>query len=567
MKTIQTLMESTNPYKTLMTEAAKLASKWEATGLLKDLGEIDKNNMSLMLENQLKQLIVESGNVTGGGVAGGSFRAGQGEQWAGIALPLVRKVFGMISAKDFVSVQPMNLPSGLVFYLDFKYGTAQPGIPAYENASVYGDLSSSYAQGFDHGLAGNGVGGLYGGGRFAYSTNWASSSLLLSGTVAPPTAGVTCTVLAVSDLLAAVQYDSAVSKSLAASFSAFSTVAVSTIALPNADTEAVRAFQLLSGSGAAAANYLPLFTTFDPTTQVVTFLTTIADTQWSTGSVKYQKQPVDNARGDFEDGNAVLNTQNNDPITIPEFKVDMRSEAIVAKTKKFKAQWTPEFSQDLNAYQNLDAEAELTSMMSEYVSMEIDMEILDMLIENAPITEFWSARNNEQWNGAGFTQTSATTGGFYNTQGGWFQTLGTKVQKVSNEIHRRTLRGGANFMVVSPTVATILESIPGYAANTDGSSMGKGFAFGVQKVGALNSRFTVYKNPYFTENIILMGYKGSQFLETGAVYAPYIPLIMTPLVYDPETFTPRKGLMTRYAKKMVRPEYYAKIRVSGLETL
>lgn len=562
MKTIQTLMESTNPYKTLMSEAAKLASKWEKTGLLKDLGEIDKNNMSLMLENQLKQLIVES-NTTGGGVAGSSFSAGTGEQWAGIALPLVRKVFGMISAKDFVSVQPMSLPSGLVFFLDFKYGTAQPGIPAYQNASVYGDLSSSYAQGFDHGIAGNGVGGLYGGGRFAYSTNWASSSLLTSGTVS----STQTTVLAVTDLLAAVQYDSAVSKSLAASFTNFSTVAVSASALPNMDTEGVRAFQLLSGSGAAAANYLPLFTTYNDTTKVVTFLTTIANTQWSTGSVKYQKQTVDNARGDFEDGQTVLNPQNNDPITIPEFNVDMRSEPIVAKTKKFKAQWTPEFSQDLNAYQNLDAEAELTSMMSEYVSMEIDMEILDMLIENAPITEYWSAKNNEQWNGAGFTQTSATTGGFYNTQGGWFQTLGTKVQKVSNEIHRRTLRGGANFMVVSPTVATILESIPGYAANTDGSSMGKGFAFGVQKVGALNSRFTVYKNPYFTENIILMGYKGSQFLETGAVYAPYIPLIMTPLVYDPETFTPRKGLMTRYAKKMVRPEYYAKIRVSGLETL
>jgi hypothetical protein len=160
-----------------------------------------------------------------------------------------------------------------------------------------------------------------------------------------------------------------------------------------------------------------------------------------------------------------------------------------------------------------------------------------------------------------------STGGYYNTQGQWFQTLGTKVQKLSNEIHRRTLRGGANFMVVSPTVATVLESIPGYAANTDGSTMGKGFAFGVQKVGALNSRFTVYKNPYMTENLILMGYRGSQFLETGAVYAPYIPLIMTPLVYDPETFTPRKGLMTRYAKKMVRPEFYGKIYVHGLETI
>jgi hypothetical protein len=124
------------------------------------------------------------------------------------------------------------------------------------------------------------------------------------------------------------------------------------------------------------------------------------------------------------------------------------------------------------------------------------------------------------------------------------------------------MRGGANFMVCSPDVATILESIPGYAADTNGDKMQ--FAMGVQKVGLLNSRFTVYKNPYMTENVILLGYRGSQFLETGAVYAPYIPLIMTPLVYDPTNFTPRKGVMTRYAKKMVRPEFYGVVKVHGL---
>jgi hypothetical protein len=155
---------------------------------------------------------------------------------------------------------------------------------------------------------------------------------------------------------------------------------------------------------------------------------------------------------------------------------------------------------------------------------------------------------------------AAGSGGFYNTQGQWFQTLGTKIQKVSNKIHQKTLRGGANFLVCSPNIATILESIPGYAASTDGDQAE--FNMGVQRVGSFANRFKVYKNPYMTENIILMGYRGSQFLETGAVYAPYVPLMMTPLVYDPETFTPRKGLMTRYAKKMIRPEFYGKIFVS-----
>jgi hypothetical protein len=203
--------------------------------------------------------------------------------------------------------------------------------------------------------------------------------------------------------------------------------------------------------------------------------------------------------------------------------------------------------------------------MSEYISLEIDLEILDMLIESASAgTEYWSAQNNLAIGGTGVVNTDL---GFYNSQGQWFQTLGTKIQKLSNIIHQKTLRGGANFLVCSPTVATILESIPGFASTSDGDAAKMSYAFGVQKAGTINSRYTVYKNPYMTENTILMGFRGGQFLEAGAVFAPYIPLIMTPLVYDPNTFTPRKGLLTRYAKKVVRPEFYGKILVSNLNTL
>jgi len=231
-----------------------------------------------------------------------------------------------------------------------------------------------------------------------------------------------------------------------------------------------------------------------------------------------------------------------------------------------KAQWTPEFAQDLNAYHSLDAEAELTGMLSEYISLEIDLEILDMLIQNAPTVDYWSAQIGQQINSTATAFTSNTNGAYYN-QMSWFQTIGIKLQKLSNIIHQRTLRGGANFMVVSPTVATILESIPGFAADTDGAADTMKYAFGVQKIGSLNSRYKVYKNPYMNENTILLGFRGNQFLECGAVYAPYVPLIMTPLVYDPNTFVPRKGIMTRYAKKMVRPEYYAKLYVSDLNVI
>ena len=191
-----------------------------------------------------------------------------------------------------------------------------------------------------------------------------------------------------------------------------------------------------------------------------------------------------------------------------------------------------------------------------------------MLIDSVPATNVanWSAKVGEEINAAGTAFTSNTDGVYY-TQMSWFQTLGIKLQKISNIIHQKTLRGGANFMVVSPTVATILESIPGFAADSDGDAAKATYAFGVQKIGALNSRYKVYKNPYMTENTILLGFRGNQFLESGAVYAPYIPLIMTPLVYDPNTFTPRKGIMTRYAKKMVRPEFYGKVHVSGLNVI
>jgi hypothetical protein len=205
-------------------------------------------------------------------------------------------------------------------------------------------------------------------------------------------------------------------------------------------------------------------------------------------------------------------------------------------------------------------------MLSEYISQEIDFEILDMLMQDAKSEGFWSARAGRIWNGSAFANMDATEYGAsaYN-QGAWFQTLGTVIAGVSNSIHQKTLRGGANFLVVSPDVATIIESIPGYASSADNGDAQ--FAFGVSKVGSLNSRFQVYKNPYMKENVILMGYRGTQFLETGAVYAPYIPLIMTPLVYDPKNFTPRKGVMTRYAKKMLRGEFYGKVYVDSLNRI
>ena len=547
---VNSLLETANPYTSIQKDAVRLAGKWGKSGLLEGISnETDKSNMAIILENQAKQLVVES-SATG---TGGTFTAGTGEQYAAVALPLVRKVFGQLAAKEFVSVQPMSLPAGLVFFLDFQYGTGvEPFSTSAGTNSLYGNQTANFGN--------DRAGGLYGAGRFGYSINQFSASTLTAVTTAASIATNTVTTAS----WAQVSYDADLSASVLAG--QIKAVTVPTSSLPNLDVNAIRSFVFQSSSAFINTNAFPQFTQLDLVSGNITFFFTASSAIVAASStptaILYSKATKDNSRGDFEDANGAgyPNAESSTAIAIPEINVQMRSEAIVAKTRKLKAQWTPEFSQDLNAFHSLDAEAELTSILSEYISLEIDLEILDMLIQNVPTNqqEFWSAKvGNAVVNGAVTNNTS----GVYYTQMSWFQTLGIKLQKISNIIHQRTLRGGANFMVVSPTVATVLESIPGFAADTDGDVTKMNYAFGVQKIGSLNSRYKVYKNPYMLENTILLGFRGNQFLESGAVYAPYVPLIMTPLVYDPNTFTPRKGIMTRYAKKMVRPEFYGKVTV------
>ena len=561
MSSINSLLESAaGSWKNLQSDAARMSAKWGKTGLLEGLGsEVDKNNMAMILENQAKQLVVEQSSTQ---VGGSTFQTGTGENWAGVALPLVRKVFGSLSTKEFMSVQPMNLPSGLVFFLDFQYGDVDgkkaPNGPFGPAGTPYGATSSMYGN-TNPGVNADASQGLYGAGRFAYSINQFSASLT-------PTASGSASWLQVN-----------YAAELSASIAAGTTYSYITVTGPTAagrvfDPKGVRAFVLESGSNFTNAEILPQYTSTNGTT--VTFIFNKAASNLIGTSANailyYNVAPTDNYRGDFEDNSGAgyqnSNSTTSDPLNIPQININMKSEAIVAKTRKLKAQWTPEFAQDLNAYQSLDAEAELTSIMSEYIALEIDLENLDMLTQDASAwDEYWSAKNNNILNNA--KTAWDTTANFYNTQGAWFQTLGTKMQKVSNKIHQKTLRGGANFLVCSPTVATILESIPGFASSSDGDVTKASYAFGIQKAGQMNSRYTVYKNPYMTENLILMGYRGAQFLETGAVFAPYVPLIMTPLVYDPTTFTPRKGLLTRYAKKMIRPEFFGRIFISDLSAI
>ena len=526
-----------SPIKKQKEESAKLVTKWEKSGLLEGMdNEWSKSGMAVLLENQARQLISENSKTSpnaGGGVGD--------EEWSGVALPLVRRVFGNIVAQELVSVQPMNLPSGLVFYLDFKYGTSAGKFSA--NGSIHGKTGPNSPSGSS---APFGADGLYGVGRYGYSQNLSTeASVAVAGTPSAAT-------------FKDIDFNSEDSASI--SNDGFVKIAFAKSSLTNPDLKAIRSFDITlnNTSGSILHQY-----TKENGANIEVIADMVASSNLignASGSltVDYIVENSAGNRGDFEDrtGDATSDT-----LSIPEVNLEMRSLPIVAKTRKLKAVWSPELAQDLNAYHSVDAEAELTSMLSDYISMEIDLEILDMLIKDAQTEEYWSAKAGEDYNSG---TSSFDSNVFYGTRFEWYQTLVSKIQKVSNEIHRLTLRGGANFVVVAPKVATILESLPGYVSQP-GDGGNDQFSMGISKIGQAAGRYTVYKNPYMTENQILVGFRGSNFLETGAVYSPYVPLITTPLVYDPSDFTPRKGVMTRYAKKMIRPEFYGIIKCKSLD--
>ena len=537
-----------NHHKKLKEESKHLVAKWDKTGLLEGLdGNYNKSGMAILLENQARQLIDEASKT---GTAAGS------EEWSGVALPLVRRIFAEIAAQDFVSVQPMNLPSGLVFYLDFKYGTNVNGkakgdslAGATGKNSPVGTSVTSFPEG-----------GFYGAGQYGYTAASSSAIFRVSAVTATPS-------------MADLNYDTDLSASNAGELIKITGQFAQTGSYAQ-DQLAFRAATLtVQGTGAnlstISGSFPALTTSGSGGMSFIVKGNAGAGAAWAAddrAQINYIVETAESNRGDFEQDADGFAANPETDLNIPEVNLEMKSQTIVAKTRKLKAVWTPELAQDLNAYHSVDAEAELTAMLSEYISLEIDLEILDMLVTDAVTKDYWSAKVGYEYDGSGnFVSNLHATNAMAYTKADWYQTFLQKIQKVSNKIHQLTLRGGANFLVCSPTVATILESIPGFGASTDGNQAS--FSAGLQSIGQLQNRWTVYKNPYMTENTVLVGFRGSNFLETGAVYAPYVPLIMTPLVYDPKNFQPRKGVMTRYAKKMVRPEFYGKIFVHGLETV
>jgi hypothetical protein len=227
---------------------------------------------------------------------------------------------------------------------------------------------------------------------------------------------------------------------------------------------------------------------------------------------------------------------------------------VSVETRKMRAMWTPELAQDVSAFHNIDAEAELTALLSEQMAAEIDREILRDLRRGAA----WTAR----WDYNGLRRQSNT---YYGTQKDWNQTLITKINQISAQIHKATLRGGASWVVVSPEVSAVFDDLEYFHVSNAGPEQDK-YNMGIEKIGTLSGRYIVYRDPYSPANTVLVGHKGTSILETGYIYAPYVPMQLTPVMYNPFDFTPIRGIMTRYAKKMVLNRYYGRIFCDGLQT-
>jgi len=557
----------------LSKEGQALRAKWEETGLLEGLAsETTKNGMAVLLENQAKQLLKEASSMAAGDVEG----------FAAVAFPIVRRVFGSLIANELVSVQPMSLPSGLIFFLDFVHSAdgrqGGPGVGADESLFGGDRVASQITGGVD--LTGANAE------KSFYNLNNGFTSALSSSAVTPaavtfisPASGTVgdpalAPVLRNDpDLVSGSTRALAVTVAVPAQFNRSDLVAVS---LKDSLTNGRLVRRLsakadITGADAVGDSYTHLRLVFEAAVDDDTSLNALS-AEVLGGIVLLA--PIDDnlvAAGSPAGLGAIKGADVwalEGSEDLPELDIKIDSVAVTAKTKKLKVKWTPELGQDLNAYHNLDAEVELTSIMSEQIALELDREILEDLIKGATAgTFYWSRRPGRFLNRTTGLPVEATGNellgaDFTGNVSQWYETLLETVNDVSAQIHRKTLRGGANFLVCGPEVAAVLEMTAGFRAKVapdDEAGMA-----GAVNVGSVSKKWDVYVDPYFPRNVMLIGRRGAQFLESGYVYAPYVPLQVTPTIFGVEDFVPRKGVMTRYAKKMVRPDMYGLVIVQDL---
>jgi len=620
--------------KSLGSDMPRISNRWEKTGLLEGLRGQTKDNMARLLENQCGELIKESNSLSTGGA--GLVSSGQVAGFTNVAFPIVRRVFAGLIANDIVSVQPMSLPNGLLFYLDYTYGsnvggdagvnlsaasaneTYTRGQSVYNNPAGAAVRSGSFATGGQYDLVGTGFSKVHKQSLALNSTAdavgyWASGSIWTAGATVDTATSFTGYNARFAG------FDSAVQTDLSLNVLDYCFVHVSasefTANIGGADLNSVEQIAL-TGFGNGIGSALEWGTGYQQGTGVLNLRKYNKRGSFNSATGIFAPDPLGGTHVQFvikianggtvpapvgsastrvtasaAISDALSVNSDGSTLTIPSFETDfnfdasprmaevdikIESVAVTATTRKLRARWSPEMAQDMTAYFNIDIEVELTNILSEMITLEIDREILnDLLTQATAANLYWSRAPGKMVNkytGSESQHSNVLSPGptaYVNIQE-WYQTLLETITDAANTIYKKTLRGSGNFVVTSPAVCTILEHLTTYKAQfkIDGDGqVSNTMAIGAESVGTLNNRYTVYKDPYFPENKILVGLKGNTFLETGYVYAPYVPLILTPVIYSQEDFVPRKGIMTRYGKKMVRADYYATITIMDMNTI
>ena len=572
-------------------------NKWDKLGFLDGLKGHIKENMAQLYENQASHLINEAASTD----SSGSFET--------VVFPIVRRVFSKLLANDLVSVQAMNLPIGKLFYFVPKIQGYQPAesnqIVHYPPFGAPGGPDGQTAQ------TGYGAGTTYGNTNL-YDQFYEGNEPTLDpaglfdyskGAYTAITSSAVGTVAWSNGALVSSAYTAGEYRKVLIAMSGFSNAGAGKLIGPDGQEMDNEAFlsDLQVNAVQAGTNGFSGLGTSDLLFRVVT-------QKYGKGIVQYGSQttttfPTNGNGGTYDnicDANGIIYLEIDCQVpasigansldgysgfTLPilglagagqaftctfrrykelefedeigEVSFDLESVTVSVTERKLRAQWSPELAQDVSAFHNIDAEAELTALLSEQVAAEIDREILRDLRKGAA----WNLR----WDYNGWKRGTTANPLTQYTQKDWNQTLITAINQISAQIHKSTLRGGANWIVVSSEISAIFDDLE-YFHVSNASPEQDQYNMGIERVGTLAGRYQVYRDPYFPPNQVLIGHKGTSLLDTGYIYAPYVPLQLTPTMYNPFNFTPIKGIMTRYAKKMVNNRFYGRITVDGVRT-
>ena len=568
-------------------------NKWDKLGFLEGLKGHMRENVAQLYENQASHLINEASSTSDTGA------------FETVVFPIVRRVFSKLLANDIVSVQAMNLPIGKLFYF-------VPNIQAYTDPAnlantgihypPYGAPNQEAGQTPNSGYDYNNTNDLYD--RFYEGNEPALDPPGLFDYSKGQYSAITAPVATVSwlaDQLVASAYTLSDYRKVLVVLSGFASDGAGKLIGPDGQPMDNEAFLSdltiygVTGNTTTAANasnpYLFRVVTQRYGKGIVQYgnnNSTLVFPNSKTDGGQYDnlcdaqgyiylevdlQVPVCITCGGSMDGYTgstfSSSTATNNAFTgtyriyknlefedrIGEVSFDLMSVTVSVTERKLRAQWSPEMAQDVAAFHNIDAEAELTALLSEQVAAEIDREILRDLRKGAA----WNLR----WDYNGWKRLGTNAVPY--TQKDWNQTLITAINQISAQIHKSTLRGGANWIVVSSEISAIFDDLEYFHVSNAAPEQDQ-YNMGIERVGTLAGRYQVYRDPYFPPNQVLMGHKGTSLLDTGYIYAPYVPLQLTPTMYNPFNFTPIKGIMTRYAKKVVNNRFYGRITVDGVRT-